>query len=797
MEDRLITISTASTRKAVKWTSRSLLWSEFAASLAQPVRSKETFEEYMKMPKAEQDEIKDVGGFVGGELSGRRLAKDVKGRDLITLDLDNIPRGMTEELLQRVEDLSVAAAVYTTRKHCDRGPRLRVILPLDRTCTVEEYEPIARQVAAHLGMNLCDPTTFDINRLMYWPNACADGVYISRTYPGDMVSADGLLGMYKDWRNVEEWPIVPGADTANIRRAITQQQDPLTKDGIVGAFCRTYTIREAMEQLLPGTYVRTDQTDRFTFVEGSTTGGAIVYDDKFLYSHHATDPCSNQLVNAWDFVRLHKFGQLDKDAKQDDETKLPSYRKMIEFAMADAKTVARMHQEQHEKALAIFGVGENTPAPAPEELKWMESLAVDKKTGRILKTIENARIILNYDANVAGKIGYDDLLSAPVAMGALPWNASEARRRWTDADDAGIHSYLEQYGIPKTAADEALKLIQSRNVVNEVREYLESLEWDGVPRVETLLIDYLGAADNAYTRAVARKTLAAAAMRGIRGGGKFDYMPILTGPQGVGKSTFISILGGKWFSDSLTTFEGKDAAEMIQGTWINEVAELSALNRSEIASIKQFLTKTNDYYRPAYGKRSEDHPRRCVMIGSSNDDTYLKDATGNRRFWPIDILVDDPVCDVFTELAKDRDQVWAEAVQLWKRGEKLFLSGDALKLALEAQEGHRERDVREGKILAYLNTKVPENWSTMDLSARRFWLAKPEAERTGEILVDRDRICAAEIWCEVLQGDLKYIKRSDAQAINDILAHAPGWVKTQNTKWFGPEYGNQKGFVRG
>ena len=797
MKDRLITISTAPSRKSKQWTSRALLWSEFCESLREPTRSRENFEDYLKLPKAEQDEIKDVGGFVGGELDGQRLAKAVKGHDLVTLDLDNIPQGLTEDILNRVAGLQVAAVAYSTRKHCSRAPRFRVILPTDRTTTNDEYEPVARKIAAVLGIGFCDPTTFDINRLMYWPNCSADSEYICRIFDGPMVSVDGMLKMYHDWHDIREWPVVPGSDANIVRREMTQQQDPLTKEGPIGAFCRVYSIREAMEQLLPGAYLPTDQEDRYTFAEGSTTGGAILYEDKWLFSHHATDPCSGKLVNAWDMVRLHKFGNLDRESKRElpeDETKHPSYKKMMEFTLADQKVITRMHQEQHEKVMEIFGIQASDPAAPENDTSWMNLLETEKKTGAIKKTIDNARVILENDPLTKGLIGWDELFSGPVALGALPWNKADGTRQWTDTDDCGVHAYLEHYGMPNRVVDEAVALTQKEHIINEVRDYLESLEWDGVPRIDTLLVDYLGAEDNAYTRAVTRKTLAAAVMRGILGGGKYDYMLILTGPQGKGKSTFINKLAGKWFSDSLVSFDGKEAMELIQGTWINEVAELNAFNRSEVAAIKQFLSKQDDYYRPAYGRKAVSHPRRCILIGSSNSDDYLRDATGNRRFWPVDVWVHEPELSIFEDLDKDRDQIWAEAVKIWKAGEPLFLKGEAAKIAMDVQENHMEVDAREGRIVAFVNMDVPENWNTMPLTGRRFWLSQESHD--GEKLVPRDRICAAEVWCEILGGDLRQMKRQDAKDINAILARIPGWKKYGGNLRFGTEYGTQKGFVK-
>lgn len=799
--NRKLMISTAGSRKAIHWPKSELLWSEFTEKLKVPVRGTETMEEYLALPKNRQAELKDVGGFVGGTFENdRRKSAYVQGRDLLTLDLDNIPAGGTEDVLKRVAGLGCAAALYSTRKHAGYAPRLRVIIPLDRTASADEYEPAARKAASLIGMELCDPTTFDPCRLMYWPSCCSDGEFISEVYDRPFCSLDGLLGMYQDWKDISEWPQVPGGEAIQKRR-LARQEDPTTKKGLVGAFCRTYSITAAMDQFIPGMYEPTDVPGRYTYTGGSTTGGAIVYDgDLFLYSHHATDPCSGQLVNAFDLVRLHKFSDLDKEAKEDTPTnRLPSFAAMSKLAKEDYGVSGLMIKERYEEAKEVF----NTQQPAGEaitaeeiDLEWIRGLSRDGN-GRIEKTISNVTTVLEHDPLLKGRIVTDEFASCGMVLGAMPWDQRPEKRRWTDVDYAGYYRYMETfYSLTgREKLDNGLLIVSSQNRINDVREYLTGLKWDGVKRLDTLLIDYLGADDTPYTRAVIRKSLCAAVARAVVGGVKYDYMPIFTGPQGIGKSTFLATLGRDWFSDSLTTFEGKEAAELIQGTWLNEIGELTAMTKQETSAVKQFLSKTHDIYRAAYGRQTSKYPRRCVFFGTSNDSEFLKDATGNRRFWPVDVGLHDAKKSVWEDLPKEVDQIWAEAYCYWMLGEPLYLSKEVEALAEEQQESHRESHAKEGIIREFIDKKIPSEWDSYDLMKRRqFWAGtlKLPAE---EVLVDREKVCAVEIWQECFNGDPKYMKRQDSTEINNIMGNIKGWKRNKSSRRYG-FYGTQKGFER-
>ena len=236
--DRKIIITVGNNRRSINWQHQTLMLSEFYEKLRIPARSTETMAEYIVLKKSEQDDRKDIGGFVAGSLSGpRRKAGAVTGRDLITLDFDNIPPGGTEEILRRVEGLGCGYCIYSTRKHAPAAPRLRILLPYDRMASADEYEPTARYMAAIIGMEFADPTTFEASRLMYWPSVCSDVEYVFTFADKPMLSADGLLeafnAQYGDWRDVTKWPKVPGSENLLQNRATRYLKTALSELSVV------------------------------------------------------------------------------------------------------------------------------------------------------------------------------------------------------------------------------------------------------------------------------------------------------------------------------------------------------------------------------------------------------------------------------------------------------------------------------------------------------------------------------------------------------------------------------------
>ena len=812
--DKKISISIGASRWSKQWTQTTMLWSELCDRLKTPVRTEETVEEYHKMKKADQGKLKDIGGFVGGTLKGlQRKAINVTGRDLITLDLDAIKPGDTDNVVRTVDSLGMAYAIYSTRSHTEHRPRLRVVVPTNRTMTVDEYEPIARKLASLIGIGMCDGTTFEASRLMYWPSCPKDAQYVYVVGDKRFLSADGMLGLYDDWHDVRSWPQVPGHEASQReRQLLAKQGDPKTKHGIVGAFCRVYGIREALDEYLPHAYTTVEgSADRLTFATGSTVAGAVIYDDgQFLYSHHNTDPCGGQLVNAFDLVRLHKFHDLDETAKDGTPVhKLPSYTAMSKLAMQDTAVIAELNAARaQESAQNVFadlmqnedkGKQELTDLSpnALTDVEWMKTSTLRyDDNGRVKPTLDNMLKILVHDQALAGRIAFDRFASRYVSKGALPWNMTPGTRLWTDADDAGLRWYLEnKYEVTgRDKVQDAMIMCAEQNGFNEVLDYLNSLKWDGIERLDKLFIDYLGAEDNVYTRAVARKSLTAAVARAFEPGCKYDTMPILIGRQGAGKSTLIRTIGKKWYADGLSTFEGKEAAENIQGKWIIEAGEMAGYTRAEENASKQFLSRQVDVFRQAYGRRTQEYPRRCVFFGSSNQYEFLKDITGNRRFWPIDIEAQKPTKNVYVNLPGEVDQIWAEAVVRYKNGESLIIEDNeaALKIAETAREAHMESNSKQGLINEFLLQKVPKNWNTMSRTARRTFLTMG-SHTPDEDLEYRDRVCAVEVWYECFGQDPARMKKTDTREINQILMDSLYTEGKARLMRFG-EYGHQRGF---
>lgn len=769
------------------WKNTKMLWSELVNKLSKPVVTNETYKRFMEASKEEQSKIKDVGGFVGGFLTnGRREKSNVLYRQLVTLDVDFSHNNFWWDFTMLFD---CAAVIHSTHKHCESKPRHRLIIPLDREVSQEEYQAIARKIAGDLNINLFDASTFDVNRLMFWPSVSHDAEYYFQYQDGTFLSADKILDSYNDWQDINEWPIASN-NTDIINLAIKKQEDPENKKGIVGLFCRTYSIQSAIELLLPDVYVPAGE-GRYTYVNGSTAAGLIVYDDKFAYSHHGTDPAGGRLCNAFDLVRIHKFGHLDS-GKEKNEQDRKSFKAMEDFAAKDSLLKKQLANEKF--AEAKFEFAENVEENTEADNSWVTELEANTK-GEYVSSANNLNIVFQNDQYLKGAFRLNVFDNKRYVVKSLPWRKVEGIELLRDVDYSGVRNYVEcVYGIVSNQkVDDTLSLEFEKHKFHPIVDYLESLTWDGINRVDNLLIDYFGAEDNAYSKAAIRKTLCAAVARVFEPGVKFDTALILVGDQGTYKSTFVKKLGKDWFSDTFMTVQGKESFEQIQGAWLVEIAELSGLKKAEVEVIKHYISKREDSFRPAYGRVVETYKRQCVFFGTTNDKDFLRDPTGNRRFMPVDVRKEFVKKDVAVDLTDDEiDQIWAEACMLYKNGETLYLDGEEEKLAKIEQHKHSEVDSRRGIIEDYLNRLYPANWDSMDIYQRRSWLDDPLGPKGT---VEKDFVCIAEIWCECLGKDRNDMSRYNTRDINEILKSLSDWEAIQSTKNFSL-YGKQKFYKR-
>lgn len=764
-------IAYGNSRMDKKWKNTDISWEDFCSRVKNTQRTTETVEEYRKMRKGGQDSIKDVGGFVGGHLKdGRRKKGNVLSRSMLTLDMDYGTSTIWEEISTF---FPYQCCIYSTHKHTPENPRLRLIIPLFRDVGEEEYAAVSRMVAKEIGIDLFDDTTYEPERLMYWPSTSRNGIFVYEEKDGSLLDPDVFLNKYDDWRDTSTWP-VSSRQSEVLDRSLKEQADPLSKEGVIGTFCRTYSVSSAIDRFLKDIYEPSVMAGRYDYIPADSSAGVILYDDKFTYSHHATDPASGRLLNAFDLVRIHKFGHLDDRATESTPpSKLPSFINMCEFAIQDDEVKAQFTKERMEQATIDF-----------TEDNWQTALELDKQ-GKIKDTLDNIVLIIRNDSELES-IAFNKHRDGIDARDGLPWE--QMKGGWNDSDNAALKVYLSnKYGIySPTKTKDAILAVAAERSYHPIKEYLDHLpEWDGTDRVETLLIDYFNATDNSYTRAVTRKMMVAAVARIVHPGTKFDSVLILNGPQGIGKSTFFAKLAGDWFSDSLTLTDMKDKAgpEKLQGYWILELGELAGMRKTDVEVVKSFISRSDDKYRASYGVNVESHPRQCIIVGSTNAESgFLRDITGNRRFWPVRISGDGKR-KAWQMSVYDVEQIWAETLVLYAKGEKLYLEGSDVELATNEQADAMESDEREGLVRTYLDTLLPDDWNDLSLYERRNYLNGSEFGGESRVgTVERTLVCNMEIWCECFGRDASAMKPADSYAIAGIMKKINGWNKYQGNK---------------
>lgn len=795
--DGKLIISLGKSRFETSWKNQQMLWSVLLARLKKSIETHETHAEYMKMTKDKQDAIKDIGGFVGGHLKeGHRRNGSVEARQIVTLDADFLEKDQSlVDLVLEAEGLNVAFAVYSTHKNSPEKPRQRLIIPMSRMVSADEYEAIARKVADKVGIEIFDDTTFQPTRLMYWPSHSIDSEPYFYSYDAEFLDPDEVLSEYPDWSDTSYWPMSSRVDEIR-KREVDKAGDPLEKPGVIGAFNKCYGIAEAIETFLPDIYTPTAKEDRYTYAAGSTAAGLVVYEGGlFAYSNHSTDPAGGKLSNAFDLVRIHKFGHLDEDADPAKGiTKMPSYKAMMDFAAGDENVKIALAEARASDAVSDFAA--ELEETEKDDKDWRTKLEI-KKDGSIVPNARNALIILMYDSHLQ-KIRLNTMTGMLEAeVDSLPWKRDFIF--WQNSDTEQLYMWIaNNHGVqfPKEIFQMALTTVANKRRFNPIEDYLQELpEWDGQERVERLLVDYLGADDTVFNREAIRKVLLAAIARIYHPGIKFDYMLVLNGPQGIGKSTFFGRLFKGFLSDSLTMLDMRDktGSEKLQGYWALEVAEMAGMRKADIECVKSFISRQEDIYRPAYGRVVEKHPRRCVIVGSTNSSTgFLRDISGNRRFWPV--KCSGGKLKPWNLEEEDLDQIWAEAMAAYNSGESLLLSKEAEELAAKEQREAIEEDPRMAQVVEYLEKPLPVNWDKLDLDTRRMFL-EGDTDYDPESLMERETVSNMEIWVECFGKKAADMERKDSDALTALMMKVDGWERSGKKKRL-PIYGLQRTYVK-
>lgn len=730
------------------------------------------------------ESVKDCGGYVAGRLKGTARRKgQVEYRSAVTLDAD----AASETLPALVAGLGLRALVHSTYSHTRAHPRYRVIFPIMGPGLSEaEYPRVARGLMEALGEAQFDPGSTQPERLMFWPATATPDEYEVQECDGETATAQGLL---RDFGGLGPTPDHrPGS-----------KRDPLGLPGVAGAFNRVYDMARAVETFhLPYDPVE-GEPNRWHYTPAESEGGVIVYPDGYVFSNHASDPAYGRALSMFDLVALHVYGGEDRAAGVPQST-APADRPSIQRAMREFAARPEIVTELVAADFADVD-GDEDGAALPE---WVLEFHLHPKTGKPLDDVHNWDLLMRHDP-VLRSLARNNMDLTTVTRRQFPWRTVEAGKddALTNADRAQISAHIQRsYNMPRPAQEQlngVIDMVAQDNAFHPVVEYLEGLEWDGVSRIET----YLPGAPDAYTRRVARLVAVQAVARALDPGVKVDNCLILTGRQGLGKSWFVETMARGW-TCTLGPIEGgglRDTVMAMTRSWITVADEGFAMKKADAEALKQFVTLTHDVIRLPYAREHVKLPRRQVIWGTTNDAVFLRAQEGNRRFLIVEVA---EKLDFGKYSDEYVNQVWAEAVHIWKTSRdeyglkdnpELFLSSEEEEAAESVRSMATEEDSMTGLIQAYLDTLVPENWVEMSPEERISWLRDEEQDIvSGSHPISV--VCSLEIWEIALGRERGKHSRVDILQITNALKQLPGWFGPMPKPTRLPFYGPQRVFAR-
>jgi len=425
MKEQLIKVALCNRKTDRKYKNREMSWQELKDRNANPIRTSETIEEYPKLPRAQRDQLKDHGGFVGGWLKeGLRKKGNVTCRTLGALDADHIES--SDDFIGKVKTAleGISYFIYSTHSHTAGNPRYRVVLRFSREVSEDEYPAVMRQVTKQIGMDFFDDCTYQASRMMYWASCPSNADFVYAENEGLPLDPDHYLGMYHDWKDASQWP-TSSRESEVVNNPMKTQSDPLAKDGLVGAFCRAYhPIDEAIETFLSDVYEPSADEGRYNYIPADSASGLKINDGKFAYSFHATDPACQKMLNAFDLVRIHRFG--DDDPKQ-------SYNAMVDFAGKDERVKLNILHERRVQAETDFKKDDDS---------WKKRLVRETRSTVLKNCIWNLNLILDNDPDFAS-FAFNEMAGRIQVTSKLPWDRPVGNNFWRDADTAQLKSLID------------------------------------------------------------------------------------------------------------------------------------------------------------------------------------------------------------------------------------------------------------------------------------------------------------------------------------------------------------------
>lgn len=720
-----------------------------------------------------------------------RKRSAVVDRSAIVLDAD-YPEA---DFLDKVQDsFPYAALIHSTWSHTELNPRYRLIIPLDRPVERDDYERVAQVLMEDFGVSQFDASAAIPNQFSYLPAAEDPDQFEALVLPGQPLPLDSLA---------DRVPTYEGRPRPHINR---KKRDPFELPGIVGAFNRVYDDWDELIETFDLPYTAEGEGRyRFNGTHGAAGAGPIADMPGLWYSHHANDPAAHVACSAFDLVRIHQHGHLDEDAAPDTPVnRLPSYGAASTAAQADGEVEAEA--ERHSSAQISEdlrdafggdnawdgedGDGEDSTGGDPLDTQWLGRLQRNARDSSIRDTMHNWDLLVAHDP-VLRSLWFNDL-TANVHADVFPPGRSAPDGVLNTAARDSVRSYLERtYAGFKPSAARVDQVINDTSMArrrNLVRTWIEELpEWDGTPRVETSMP---GVEPTPHSRMVLRKALVGAIARIMDPGCKWDHVLVLTGKEGLYKTTWVEKMANGW-SDTLGAIDNKDTLLRMRSKWIMVAEEGHSLRKADNDAIKEFITRREDSYRTPYDRAPATYKRHNVIWMTTNDQTFLRRAEGNRRFLVLNVTRRFPAKVLTDEYI---EQVWAEALYLYNNGEALFLSDEEAQMASSEREAYTEEDAQLGDISEYLETRVDGDWGEMFPEQRMRWLADVREGFRAEGDHAITEVCTRQIWAEAF-GQTRPPQRKDLLEITTVMQRMPGWTRAPGRKRI-KGYGQQVIYVR-